>query len=473
MNFISIKFLALFIVLYVFYWNVSLKKKRILLIIASCIFYSFFSFNFLIHLIFIILINFLMIKYFLQKEVFVKLIVGVNLFNLILFKYFYFVLELIGQIFGIGVLSEKTELNRYFSSLLNLKVFELVLPATISYYTFQFISLGVDLKKKVISEKVEFFDIASYILFLPVMIAGPILRYKDIRSQFENPTMNEKDMADGLWLILVGIVKKILLSDLIALSIYPVFSKPADYSGLSLLYTSYFFAFHLYLDFSGLTDMARGIGKLLGFSLPENFKAPFFLSNFGDFWRRWHLTFSFWIRDYIYIPLGGSRKGELRTSFNLLITFILGGLWHGASLNFALWGFLTGIFLSIERFFGNLQFMEKIPKIPYLSFGLKYFFVLHIYLISWVLFFTPDVKTALLVMKNIAIMKKGLELTALETGFYVGVFTFLFHSVQEWPDAFRKFEKYKYRILPFGYILVLLVMISNQSGNLDFFYAKF
>lgn len=473
MNFISLKFLALFTVLYLIYWNVSKEKKRILLLLASSVFYSFFSFNFLIHLLCVILINFFLIRSFFEKEYFIKLVVGFNLANLILFKYFYFGLELIGQIFGIAVLSEKTELNKYFASLLNLKTFELVLPATISYYTFQLISLGIDLKKKEISEKVELFDVASYILFLPVMIAGPILRFKEIRPQFENPQMSKTDMIDGLFLVLLGIIKKVLLSDLIALSIYPVFSRPSDYSGSSLLFTSYFFAFHLYLDFSGLTDMARGIGKLLGFNLPENFKAPFFLSNFGDFWKRWHLTFSVWIRDYIYIPLGGSRMGEIRTSLNLLITFVLGGLWHGASLNFALWGFLTGLFLSVERFLGNLKITEKIPKIPYLSFALKYLFILHIYLVSWVLFFTPDVRTALLVMKNIITMKNGLELHTLETGFYVGLFTFLFHSMQEWPYIFGKYAKYKNWILAPGFIVVLLIMISNQSGNLDFFYAKF
>ena len=219
--------------------------------------------------------------------------------------------------------------------------------------------------------------------------------------------------------------------------------------------------------------MARGIGKLLGFNLPENFRAPFFLSNFGDFWKRWHLTFSVWIRDYIYIPLGGSRLGELRTSLNLLLTFVLGGLWHGASLNFMLWGFLTGFFLSIERFLNSLKFLDKIPNIPYVSFAIKYLFILHVYLVSWVLFFTPDVSTALLVMKNILTMKSGLELHTLETGLYVGLFTFLFHSMQEWPNAFSGFTGYKSVLLAPGFVLVLLIMISNQSGNLDFFYAKF
>ena len=212
--------------------------------------------------------------------------------------------------------------------------FEVILPATISYYTFQLISLSVDIHKKTIETPVSLYDVASYTLFFPVMIAGPITRYKELRANIDSPVLTKEDMFEGVWKILTGITKKVVLSDAIASIIYPIFREPELYSSLSILLTSYFFAIHLYLDFSGLTDTARGLGRLLGFNLPENFKAPFFLNSFSDFWRRWHLSFSFWIRDYIYIPLGGSRVSEMKGYFNLLVTFILGGLWHGASLNF-------------------------------------------------------------------------------------------------------------------------------------------
>ncbi|MCE9500231.1 MAG: MBOAT family protein [Leptospira sp.] len=472
MTFVSLKFLLCFTVFYVIYWNVSDSNKRRLLLFFSCIFYSFFSFNFLLHFLTVISINALLVRFFHNKTFFLKIFIGFNLGNLVLFKYFYFGLEIVGQFSGVAILTEKTELNKYFSSLLHLQNFEIILPATISYYTFQFISLGIDLKRGEIGKIPTLYDVASYVLFFPVMIAGPILRFNQLSGQFASPAITKDKMYNGIWLVLLGIIKKVLLSDTISGIIYPLFSHPSDYSGISLLLTSYFFAFHLFLDFSGLTDMARGIGILLGFELPENFKAPFFLNSFGDFWRRWHLTFSFWIRDYIYIPLGGSRVPEFRNYLNFLVTFVLGGLWHGASMNFALWGFLTGLFLSVEKFF-EIRNISMLPRIKYIAPALKYVLVLHVYLVSWVLFFTPDVKSGLIVMKNIICFSDGLDLKGKETGIYVALFTLLFHAFQEWPEKFEKFARYKNYFLPVFSVIVILMLFSMTSGNVDFFYSKF
>ncbi|HNB99763.1 MAG TPA: MBOAT family O-acyltransferase, partial [Leptospiraceae bacterium] len=252
--------------------------------------------------------------------------------------------------------------------------------------------------------------------------------------------------------------------------IYPVFKEPENYSGLSILLTSYFFAIHLYLDFSGLTDIARGLGRLLGYNLPENFKAPFLLNSFSDFWRRWHLSFSFWIRDYIYIPLGGSRVSEWRGYFNLLITFILGGLWHGASMNFMMWGFLTGLFLSLERFF-ELKQIKILPENKFKPF-IKYLFVLHVYMISWILFFTTSLKAGFTVIWRVLTMKDGFPIGNLELGIYVTIFGMLFQLSEEYPEKFQWIQKIKPALLPiFSFIIVLLIL--NNSGNKDFFYEKF
>ena len=226
----------------------------------------------------------------------------------------------------------------------------------------------------------------------------------------------------------------------------------------------------MYLDFSGLTDIARGLGRLLGFNLPENFKAPFFLNSFSDFWRRWHLSFSFWIRDYIYIPLGGSRVSEVKGYFNLLITFILGGLWHGASLNFVAWGFLTGFFLSVERFLEikQINILPENKLKPYI----KYIFVLHIYMISWILFFTQSLADAFTVMGRMVTFQNGIQMKYIETGVYVLVLGMLFQATEEYPEKFLWFQKYKRLILPiFSFIIVLILL--NNSGNKDFFYEKF
>ena len=470
MSFLSIKFFLLFIVVFYTYWNVSNQYKRLILLISSCVFYSFFSFNFLLHFLFVIGVNFLLIRFTQEKSYFLKLTIGFNLLNLFLFKYFYFFLETIGSISGIEILTKKSELNQYFASITSIAGFEVILPATISYYTFQLISLSVDIHKKTIETPVSLYDVASYTLFFPVMIAGPITRFKELRANMDSPTLTKEDMFEGVWKILTGITKKVVLSDAIASIIYPIFREPELYSSLSILLTSYFFAIHLYLDFSGLTDIARGLGRLLGFNLPENFKAPFFLNSFSDFWRRWHLSFSFWIRDYIYIPLGGSRVSEVKGYFNLLITFILGGLWHGASLNFVAWGFLTGFFLSVERFL-EIKQINILPenKIkPYI----KYIFVLHIYMISWILFFTQSLADAFTVMGRMVTFQNGIQMKYIETGVYVLVLGMLFQATEEYPEKFLWFQKYKRLILPiFSFIIVLILL--NNSGNKDFFYEKF
>ncbi len=377
---------------------------------------------------------------------------------------------MIGYLTGIQALTHKSELNQYFSSITHIANFEVILPVTISYYTFQLISLSVDLHKKTVEGPISFYDIASYTLFFPVMIAGPITRYKDIVPAMESATLSKEDMFEGIWKILLGLTKKIALSDSIAAVIYPIFKEPENYSGYSILLTCYFFAIHLYLDILGLTDIARGLGRLLGFNLPENFKAPFFLTSFSDFWRRWHLSFSFWIRDYIYIPLGGSRVSETKGYLNLLITFVLGGLWHGASMNFIMWGFLTGVFLSVERFM-EVKKINLIPESrvkPYL----KFLFVFHVYMITWILFFTQSLLAAFTVIWRMLSFQAGIELKNIEMGIYILIFGMLFQIVEEFPEKFQWFEKWKRFVLPI-FSLAIVLLILNNSGNKDFFYEKF
>ncbi|XDD48792.1 MBOAT family protein [Leptospira sp. WS92.C1] len=472
MNFTSIEFLLFFLVLYLVYWNIPEKSRKYLLIVGSAFFYSVFSLNFLFHLILVVLANWVLFRYFREKSWYVKGAVILNLLNLGLFKYFYLLLEFLGFIFSIHALQEKPAIDAKLSGLFGIAGFEVVLPATISYYTFQLISLAVDSKRDGFQKDISLFRFFSFIFFFPVMIAGPILRYDQVNDQFDCPSLTPSKLIDGLWLFLRGLVKKGLLSAALLPLIAPAFLAPKDYSGHALLLTCLLFAVNLYFDFSGLTDMARGLGKLLGFDLPENFKAPFFFQSFGDLWRRWHLTFSFWIRDYIYIPLGGSRKGELRTAINFLVTFMLGGLWHGASLNFLFWGLLTGIYLSLERLF-EIQNWKILPEIPYLKPAIRYLFVLLVYSISWTFFFTPDFSSAIFSIGGILTFRNGLSLPGLETGFYLVFFLFLFHVAEEWPERFSVPEKWRARLLPILGFVILFIMVGMNAGNADFFYSRF
>ncbi len=469
MNFTSLEFLFFFCIVFLVYWNLPDRFKRHFLILSSSVFYAFASWKFLFHLAGIVFINWFFLRFLLHKKYFLYLSIGVNVLNLAFFKYFYFFADLVGYILQIPSYQNKMNLDGILSKTLGVSGFEVVLPLTISYYTFQFISLAVDKKKGLIQEEITLGKLASFIFLFPVMIAGPILRFNDVSTQFDSPKMNSEDMVDGLWLVLFGLFKKSVVSILMSTSIFQVFAEPSAFSGSALLGTVYFFAIYLYLDFSGLTDLARGMGRLLGFQLPHNFKAPFFFNGFGDFWRRWHLTFSFWIRDYLYIPLGGSRSGTLRTCLNYLLAFGLGGLWHGANLNYLLWGLLTGFYLSLERAFKDWN-ITLLPEIPYVKRILVYIFVLNIYSISWILFFTPDFPSAVQAVGRIFTWAPGLNFPNMEPCLFALGVAFLFHSAEEWPEKFRVSFRWKAVLLPVLWIYILLAL---PNGNADFFYGQF
>ena len=205
----------------------------------------------------------------------------------------------------------------------------------------------------------------------------------------------------------------------------------------------------------------------------KSFKeAPFFIDSFGELWRRWHLTFSYWIRDYIYIPLGGSRANHWRVSLNLIVTFTLGGLWHGANINFALWGFITGVYLSLERVYKELG-IRMIPPIPFLGPILNWIFIITIYIFSWIFFFTPNFSTAISVIFNIISFRSGKGLNDYELILYIFGFAALFHYFQEKPETFTELHKFKKYLLPFFSLITILLLINYGGGNFDFFYSQF
>ena len=473
LSFLTLKFTLFFLLFFYFYWLIPKgeKYKKVSLIIGSSTFYSFFSVPFLIHFYIILSLNYFLFKKFQESKKYVTYVVLLNLFNLILFKYFYFISSLLGNMLGISALTEKPTLDLLISKAFGLPGFEIALPATISYYSFQLISFAFDIRDHKIQTETDSISYFVYCLFFPIMIAGPILRYNDFLTQFTNLNINREKMMDGIFLILLGVFKKMILSDGLTSIIYPVFGEPSGYSGLALLLTTYFFGLHLYLDFSGLTDLARGLAMLLGFHLPINFKAPFFMRGFGDFWRRWHLTFSYWIRDYIYIPLGGSRGSDLKTSLNFVTTFTLGGLWHGANLNFAFWGMINGSYVALER----LLEIKKINIIPDFKYKpiFYYLLVLHLDIITWILFFTKDLTTAFTVIVQILIMGKGIPLSYAETGFYTGLIVLIFHLFEEFPEKIKVNTMLRNSLIPLITIILYFLIISRGGSNIDFYYTKF
>ncbi len=254
-----------------------------------------------------------------------------NLGVLALFKYYDF--------FAIDVLG------------LGVEPLHLILPAGISFHTFQSLSYTLDVYRRQIPATRSVVQFATYVLFFPQLVAGPIVRAGQLLPQMEQlPALDRRLAADGLFRILVGLFKKIAIADLLAqLIVDRVFEAPGRFSGLEVMLATYAYALQIYLDFSAYSDIAIGSAQLLGFEFPENFRTPYRSGNLGEFWRRWHITLSSWLRDYLYIPLGGGRGGALATYRNLIITMLLGGLWHGASWTFLTWGALHGLGLVATR----------------------------------------------------------------------------------------------------------------------------
>jgi len=235
----------------------------------------------------------------------------------------------------------------------NLTVPDIILPIGISFYIFQAISYCADVYKKEIEAEKSFLNFAFYLCFFPQLVAGPIVRAKEFMPQLANtPKISHLEIGNAVFLILLGLIKKTVISDFVSLNLVDrVFASPQSYTSLENLMAVYGYSMQIYCDFSGYSDMAIGLAALLGYKLPVNFNAPFKSKSVTEFWRRWHISLSSWLRDYVYIPLGGNRNGKMKTYVNLFLVMFIGGLWHGANWKFVIWGALHGIALAVERFF--------------------------------------------------------------------------------------------------------------------------
>lgn len=262
-----------------------------------------------------------------------------NLGLLAVFKYYNFFMDTARDAAGL------------FGTSLALPHHELLLPVGVSFYTFQTLSYTIDLYKRQIDVERDFVKFAVFVSFFPQLVAGPIVRAKDFLFQLhQEPQVDEDRVRYGLWRIFRGLFKKIVLADLLAnFAVDAVFANPSEFSSLDLWLGLYAYAFQIYNDFSGYSDIAIGAAALLGFHIPENFNRPYLSRNVREFWTRWHISLSSWLRDYLYIALGGNRGTKSRTTINLFATMLLGGLWHGAALNFVAWGAYHGALLVFAR----------------------------------------------------------------------------------------------------------------------------
>ncbi|GBF80747.1 acyltransferase [Aphanothece sacrum FPU1] len=260
-----------------------------------------------------------------------------------------------------------------------------ILPVGISFYTFQSMSYTIDIYRQKLEPTKHFFDFALLVSFFPQLVAGPIERASHLLPQLTKPRhLQFEQSTRGLFLILFGLFKKVAIADSIAKSVNAIYNTRGSVSWADIVLATLLFTAQIYCDFSGYTDIARGVAKILGVELMTNFNLPYFSKTASEFWQRWHISLSTWLRDYLYIPLGGNRKGELRTYINLMITMILGGLWHGAAWNFVFWGLYQGILLCLYRYLENKLSIKGFSPFWNSVLATFFFFILTCY--GWLLF---------------------------------------------------------------------------------------
>jgi alginate O-acetyltransferase complex protein AlgI len=284
-------------------------------------------------------------------------------------------------------------LNQIFHT--NYQITELFLPIGISFYTFQSISYIVDVYQKKITISRNFVDYCFYMTFFPHLVAGPIVRAVDFIPQINQPkTVDLELLKTAIFRIMLGLSKKLFIADFLSRYVDMVHVQPSGYSGLENILCMYAYSFQIYFDFSGYSDIAIGIALLMGYALKENFMNPYHATNITDFWRRWHISLSTWLRDYIYIPLGGNRKGVFNTYVFLMITMLVGGIWHGASWNFIVWGAAHGLALVVHKTLSNKGGQKHESKNGRLKRFLGIIFTFHLVSFLWIFFRAVDFKHA-------------------------------------------------------------------------------
>lgn len=386
MFFNSLEFIAFFLIVFLLYWFVfpkDFKKQNILLLGSSYFFYGFWDARFLFLLAFSTLLD-----YFIGQKIHVSdtknrqfllwVSVVINLGFLGFFKYFNFFTE------SFIILLSKLGLQAHAPSL------KIILPIGISFYTLHGLSYVFDLYNKKIEPAKNLVNYALFVSFFPLLVAGPIERATHLLPQIERPRFFDYLRAtDGLKQILWGLFKKLVIADNCAEFANNIFNNASSYSGSTLVLGAVFFSFQIYCDFSGYSDMALGTARLLGFDLIRNFNFPYFADSVSEFWRRWHISLSSWLRDYLYLPLGGSRFGTFQTIKNTFIVFGISGLWHGANWTYVVWGLLNAVYLVPSILLGNeKKVIETLgnPLFLKMKYTFKVLMTFSLVTISWIFF---------------------------------------------------------------------------------------
>ncbi len=464
MVFSSLIFIWMFLpVVFIGYIILPDRFKNITLLFVSLIFYAWGEPKYIVLMICSIFINYviglLMERYENKKKQLLIIGIILNIAILGYFKYFNFLIDII---------------NLFIKQ--DLTLLDISLPIGISFFTFQILSYIIDLYRGQYKAQKNIVNLALYISFFPQLIAGPIVRYKDINQQLDSRRQTLEQIAAGIRRFIYGLGKKIIIANTVAQCVDKIYAIDyADISGVTAWIGAMCYMLQIYYDFSGYSDMAIGLGKMFGFEFLENFNYPYLSASIQEFWQRWHISLGTWFREYLYIPMGGNRKGVSRTYINLLIVFIVTGLWHGASFNFILWGLYHGLLQIIERV-GLSNILKKHKVVAHL-----YVFITVIF--GWVLFRAEGLTQAIGIIKRMVLPWKYKE-DVLIMGSIFGNKTLLIILIgifgcglfQYAVKKIRFAEKWRNSYLEMAYcgmvFVLCIVMLAGNTYN-PFIYFRF
>lgn len=474
MFFNSVEFALFFPLVFILYWAVfqkNNKARNAFIVTVSYFFYGMWDWRFLSLIVLSSACDYL-IGLALNKpsnekkrKHLVTLSLVLNLGLLGVFKYFNFFIDSFITTFSMVGLSFSTQR------------LDIILPVGISFYTFQTLSYTLDIYNKKLEPTKNVLAFFAFVSFFPQLVAGPIERAKDLLPQFYEKRKAEYHLLrSGILKIVIGLFKKIVIADRLAIFVDNSYGNIEEASGIALVIGTVFFAFQLYIDFSAYSDIAIGAARTLGFNLSVNFKRPYLAQSFSDFWSRWHISLSTWFRDYLYIPLGGNRKGKSKTIKNVMIVFILSGLWHGASWNFVIWGALNGLFLVVlDRFILGIKGAKVFKAIV----------VSTLWIVSLVFFRAPTFADSLSVFAHLgfgnseALYSFGLNAFEFKLSVWLIIGLLLFEIIEEAKFDFVEWLTAKSFVVRYVFYLslVLGILLFGAYGiglnNQSFIYFQF
>ena len=467
MVFSSLVFISVFLpVVFILYTVIPGRKlKNVLLIIASLLFYAYGEPVYVLVMICSVIFNYIFGLFSTDKNKYNKIVLIIaiifNLGALAVFKYLGFFVSSLNDIIGFSIPIPNIEL-----------------PIGISFFTFQALSYVIDVYRGEVSPQKNLGKVMLYISFFPQLIAGPIIKYHDIEKQIDNRQQTIDLVVNGFRRFIVGLSKKVLIANTMATVVDSIYStNQSEVNILTAWVGAIGYTMQIYFDFSGYSDMAIGLGKMFGFEFKENFNYPYISTSVKEFWRRWHISLSTWFKEYLYIPLGGNRKGKGRTCLNKIIVFFCTGLWHGANWTFVIWGLYHGIFLLIESYIPKI----KIPKF------IKHIYLLLVVTIGFVIFRVDDISQGIFMIEK---MFTGFEFSSTSMSLFVGQMTPLFittllvaiiaslpfknlvNSIVSKNEKTMKVYNSALYVLSFGLLALCMLNLSSGSYN-PFIYFRF